>query len=351
MCGVLEGQGFPQGPRRATLGTMSEETGGYYSRVPAAERVKHEEMADLCRLGRDAYFEASAAGFYAAEGTLARAFDDSTQDATWPGGPWPPNGPTASLHMVGLMLSNSAAGRVGELGALLDAGEVFWSLPGNARGVLELSARLFRIYSQPFLPFKGVAPPPTAVKSMYAAAHREIFEAAFSAQKLATLYRDLDTGDTARHDAVNRADAELARLVGAYGPLYDPVSTDMTRPRRLKLEGVGDVTMTDLIDSMTEWVWADPTKRPRPLYKAFSGHAHASLDADGQLYERVVENGQERFTRRIPTEFVDNSVVTALAMFQLAFARLTGFYGWNEDPLHRFSERLAALFPTTFTYT
>lgn len=304
-------------------------------------------MADLCRLGRDAYFEASAAGFYPAPGSEARVLEDATQATTWPGGPWPSNGPTASLHMVGLMLSNSAAGRVGELGALLDAGEVFWGLPGNARGVLEMTARLFRIHTQPFLPF-GTAPTPGAIKTMFATAHRELFEAAHSAQKLAATYRDLDPSDKTRQDAVDRADANLARLVGAYGPLYDPASTNFSA-NRLRIEGVGHKSMTELIDDMSAWMWPDPTTRPRPLYKVFSGHAHGSLDADAQLYERQVQDGQERFRRRMPDEFIDNSVATALVLFQGVFARLTGLYGWEEEPLHRVSERLDVVVPA-FTY-
>jgi hypothetical protein len=249
--------------------------------------------------------------------------------------------------MVGLMLSNSAAGRVGELGALLDSGEVFWGLPGNARGVLELTARLFRIYAQPFLPF-DTAPTPEAIKTMFAAAHREMFEAAHSAKKLAAAYRDLDPSDQARQDAVDRADANLTHLVDAYDPLYDPASTNFSA-NRLSVAGVGHKSMTELIDDMSAWMWPDPTTRPRPLYKVFSGHAHGSLDADVQLYERQLKDGQERFTRRMPDEFIDNNVATALGMFQLVFARLVGIYGWEEEPLHRFSERLDAVVPA-FSY-
>ncbi len=328
---------------------MSDAITGYHSRVSAAARGRHEELADLCRLAREAYFEASARGFYPAPGSEARTFDDATQASTWPGGPWPAGGPSASLHKVGLMLSNSSAGRLGEMGVLLTAGEVFWGLPGNARGVLEPVARLFRIYTQPFLPITAVPPTAEAIKKMFATAHRELFDAAFSARKLAIAHRDLDPGDQARQDAVDSAEKNLARLISAYGPLYDSASTNLTSARHLQIEGVGRRSMTELIDDMTEWMWPDPTKRPRPLYKVFSGHAHASLDADGQLYENVVQDGRERVTRRLSEEFIDSSVAPAAVLFQRVFARLVGFYNWDEAPLHRFSERLAVVVPA-FTY-
>jgi len=34
-------------------------------------------------------------------------------------------------------------------------------------------------------------------------------------------------------------------------------------------------------------------------------------------------------------------------MFQGVFARLIGLYDWDEAPLHRFSERLAVVVPTS----
>lgn len=328
---------------------MNDAITGHHSRVSAVARGRHEELADLCRLARDAYFEASAMGFYPAPGSEARAFVDATQASTWPGGPWPGDGPSASLHKVGLMLSNSSAGRLGEVGALLVAGEVFWGLPGSARGVLEPVARLFRIYTQPFLPPTAAPPTPEAIKKMFATAHREVFDAGFSARKLAIAYRDLDPADQVRQDAVDRADDQLTRLTSAYRPLYDPASTNLTSAGRLQVEGVGHRSMTELIDDVAERMWPDPTKRPRPLYKVFSGHAHASLDADDQLYENVIQDGREHLTRRLPEGFIDSSVGVAAVMFQEVFARLVGVYGWDEAPLHRFSERLAVVVPT-FTY-
>lgn len=329
--------------------TMNDEIPGFHPHVSAAARGRHGELAELCRLARNAYFKASATGFYPAPRSEAHTFDYATQAPTWPGGPWPAGGPTASLHKVGLMLSNAAAGRIGEMGALLAAGEVFWGLPGNARGVLELVARLFRIHTQPFLPFNGAQPTPEVIKKMFATAHREIFDAAFSSRKLVISYRDLDPGDQARQDTVDRADANLTRLTSAYGPLYDQASTNLISAHRLEIGGVGHRSMTELIDDMTEWMWPDPTARPRPLYKVFSGHAHGSLDADAQLYRNVVQDGQERLTRQLPEEFIESSVATAAVMFQGVFARLTGFYNWEEAALHEFSERLAVVVPS-FTY-
>jgi hypothetical protein len=307
-------------------------------------------MANLCRLGRDSYFRASSRGFAPHIGSEARVREDATTNPAWPGGPWPADGPASSLHMVGLVLGNAAAGRIGEFGALLDAGDVFWGLPGQARGAIEVTARLFGIYLQPLLPHAGTEVPLAAVKTMYAAAHLELLDAAFSRLKLATAYAELDPADSSRVAEVASAETQLARLQGAYAPWYDQATTDVSTARRLRFEGVRAATMTSTIDAMAAWIWPDPEKRPRPIYRVFSGYAHTSLDADLSLYARTTADGREAFIRRIPDGFVDNSIATALIFFQRILARLVGYYGWDETPLHEFSEELADVFPRTFSY-
>ena len=322
---------------------------GYFTGVSDEHRAVFGTWADLCRLGRDAYFRANVGGFDANPGTEAAFCKAATLAATWPGGPWPAGGPAESLHQVGLMLGNSAAGRLGELGPLLDAGEVFWSLPGHARGVMEVWARLFRIYTMPFLPqVAGDVPSPGVIKSMFAAAHREIISATFSAKKLADATLAQDPTDTDRQADAAHVDSELARVVGAYVPHYDPGTTNTSSSRKLALEGVGEMTTTALVDAVAAWIWPDPTNRPPPLYKVFSGHAHSSLDADVQLYRIDDASGRRVLTRELPKNFIENNLLTALAVFLRSFARLVEFYGWNKDPLNEFTNRIAELFPGSF---
>lgn len=246
------------------------------------------------------------------------------------------------------MLTNSAAGRLGEFAALLDAGEVFWSPLMHARGVMEVCARLFRIYTQPFLLHDIV--PPGAIKAMYATAHREVIHAAFSALTLAQAYVALNPNDVDRQVDRDHAEAELTRLVDAYSPHYDAATSDYSTMRKLRLENVGEATLTGLVDAVAEWIWPDPTQRPKPLYKVFSGHAHTSLDADMRLYSMEDVAGARILTRNIPEGFVDNSVLTSLALFQRTFARLVGFYGWDEKLLVEFSDRVKDAFPEHFKY-
>jgi hypothetical protein len=323
---------------------------GYWVGVSDEQMLEFTVWADLCRRGRNAYFRANGVGFDANPGTEAEYCAHAVTKADWPGGPWPVPGSANTLHQVGLMLMNSAAGRLGELAALLDAGEVFWSPPMHARGVMEVCARLFRIYTQPYLPHTR-AVPPEAIKAMYAAAHREVIEAAFSARNLAEAYLALDPSDERRVNDFAHAEAEIARLVGAYSPLYDGTRSDFSTMRKLKLEDVGEVTLTGLVDALAEWIWPEPTERPKPLYKAFSGHAHASLDADIQLYRIEDSAGRRSLTRRLPEGFIDNSVLTAIAMFHRAFGRIVGFYGWDDNILNEFGDRVAVVFPDHFKYT
>jgi hypothetical protein len=247
------------------------------------------------------------------------------------------------------MLMNSAAGRLGELGALLEAGEVFWSPPMHARGVMEVCARLFRIYIRPYLPYANSVSP-EAIKAMFAAAHREVIESAFAAKKLADAYRALDPGDADRSAELSHAEGEIARLIAAYSPHYDAAASDFSSMSKLKLEGIGSATLTELVDDMAEWIWPNPTERPKPLYRVFSSHAHASLDADIRLYNIKEADGQRVLTRNLPEGFVDSTVATALAMFHRIFARVVGFYGWDVDILNGFGDRIATTFPEHFFY-
>ena len=321
---------------------------GYFTTVSDEHRRQFAAWADVCRHGRDAYFRSNAAGFDANPGSEAETCKRASLANTWPGGAWPDPGPGDMLHQVGLMLANSAAGRLGELGALLDQGEVFWSLPMHARGVMEICARLFRIYMQPFLASAGT-PSDEEMKVMYATAHFEIISSAFSAKKVAEAFLALDPGDADREAQLAHVDAEIDRLVAAYGPHYDPALTKTDRASTLMLGGVVAANMTDLVDSFAAWTWPDPKVRPRPLYRVFSGHGHTSLDADMELYRVEDVDGRRVMTRLLDDGFVETFVLTALAMFHRTFARIVGFYGWDETTLDGFAEHIAAEFPDGFT--
>lgn len=312
------------------------------------------ELARLSRLARDRFHVASgAAGFRPTPGTESEVYEQAALKSDWPGGPWPVNGPTAPLHQVALMISCAAAGRLGELGALLDTGEVMYSLPMHSRGVMEQCARLFRVFWQPFLPHQGSIPmPPSAIKAMFAAVHREMFEGVCSALKLAELYLKADPSDQGRRDEVTYISGELTRMRRAFEPLYDPATTNLTSdPRLLKVGGVKHQSLTSLVDEIAAWIWPDPRMRPRPIYKDFSRGAHGSLDADIELWAIVDSPTRRDLARRITTDFVDSNVLMAVALFHLTFQRLVGFYGWDEKPLNEYGDAIVAAFPTRFTYT
>lgn len=306
--------------------------------------------ARLCRLGRDALFTSHEAGFDANAGTEAAESQRRCTDAAWPGGAWPSSGPGDALHQVGLMLSNSAGGRLGELAALLDSGEIAWSLATHVRGVLEVCGDLFRIYTRPYVPHVGNAIPDEAVLEMFANAHLLIVQSAFTARTLCQTYLDLDPSDAARQAALRHADSELARIAGAYGQHYDPTTTDTSSRNRLALGGHRLDAMTTVLDHLAAWMWPDPRIRPRPIYRTFSGHAHTSLDADSTLYDIEDSPTRRSLTRRVERDFIIANVAAANIVFQRTFSRLTGYYGWDEGPLHAFSEELARSFPQHFAY-
>lgn len=317
-----------------------------------AERLA--ELAQLCRLGRDRFHVASTVGgFRPTPGTESGVCEQAPLKADWPGGPWPANGPTAPLHQVTLMIACSAAGRLGELGALLDAREVLYLLPMHSRGVVEQCARLFRVFSQPFLPYQGRKPmPPVAIKMMFAAVHREMFEGVFSALSLAQLYLKADPSDQNRQVEVAHIEGELARMQRAFAPLYDTATTNLTSDlRRLEVGGVQHQSLTSLVEGIADWIWPDPRMRPSPIYKDFSRHAHGSLDADIQLWAIVDSPTGRDLTRSILPDFVDSNILVAAALFHRTFQRLVGFYGWDERPLNEYSDAIVAAFPTRFTYT
>jgi hypothetical protein len=305
--------------------------------------------ATLCRHGRESLFVANNGGFDANAGTEAARWQALTRRHTWPGGAWPAGGPAEALHQVGLMLSNSAGGRLGEIGALLDEGEVAWSLATHTRGVLELCGGLFRVYMRPFVPFASGGAPPEAALEMYASAHLLIIDGAFTAQTLARSYLALDPTDPDRRGAARHADAEVARITSAYSQHYDPGTTNVSK-RNLKLGGVALDSMTCTLDDLAAWMWPDPTVRPQPLYRLYSGHAHSSLDADLQLYDIADLADRRELKRTVTKDFIAINVQAATLIFQRIFARLVGYYGWDEGPLHDYSEHLAEVFPEQFTY-
>lgn len=307
--------------------------------------------AGLCRLGRECFFTSRNGGFFAHPGSPAAYWQARSEQSDWPGGPWPANGPTEPLHQVGLMLSQSAAGRLGEMSALLAELEVAWSLATHTRGVLEVCANLFRIYARSAATDVGQAAPlPAAGLRLYANAHLLIIDSAFSARTMAEQFLALDPTDVERRSDLQHATAELERVTTAYGQHYDADTTNVSSKQRLRLGGFALDTMTNTIDDLAAWMWPDPEVRPRPLYRVLSGHAHTSLVADLQMYDVVDSPAGRRLTRVVDRDFITLNVGAATVVFQRIFAALVGFYGWNETPLHEYSERLAATFPSFFKY-
>jgi hypothetical protein len=68
------------------------------------------------------------------------------------------------------------------------------------------------------------------------------------------------------------------------------------------------------------------------------------------LYSMEDAAGARILTRNIPDRFVDNSVLTSLALFQRTFARLVAFYGWDEKFLVEFGDHVSDAFPDHFRY-
>lgn len=319
--------------------------------VPEQVQARLNELAELVSHGRDAYFDASAAGFRPQVGSEARVMQDAAQMATWPSAPWSESA-TVPMHEVALLITLSAAGHLGEMSALLEHGEVVYSAPLLARGVAENCARLFAIFTRPLRHVDPSVGPPTLAdwKRVYAAAYLEILDSGFAAVRLADETLGLDPSNQDLVDAAHHARTELDRLRNAFGSLFDPASTDVSTRGRLKLEGVVKATMTELLNDFAEWMWPDLTNRPAPLYRVLSGYAHSSLDAQRALYEVDDSTGTRHLKRSVPLPHVEYNVAVAAIVFQRMFARLTGFYNWPEEPLHAYSEHLARALPGTFSY-
>lgn len=175
-------------------------------------------------------------------------------------------------------------------------------------------------------------------------------ESAFTARVLYQTHLDLDPSDAARQAALRHTDSELARIAGAYGQHYDPATTDTSSKKRLALGGHRLDSMTDVLDDLAAWMWPDPRIRPQPIYRTFSGHAHTSLDADITLYNIEDAPARRSMTRRVDRDFITVNVAAANIVFQRTFSRLSGYYGWDEGPLHTFSVEVARSFPQHFTY-
>jgi len=312
-------------------------------------RIRLNELADLCEVGRETFAQSSNEGFTPREGAESMRLEAATEGPDWPGGAWP-RGAAAAIHQVGLMIALQAAGHLGEMGALLRPGEVMWSLPLLSRGVAESCSRLFAIHVRPLLGLAPESVPPDAMKQVFGAAYLEVLSAGFSARRLASETLALDADNSSAQEQLAHAERELSRLQGAYGDLFDPSTTDVSTANRLVLEGRRRATMTDLLNDLAVWMWPDSTKRPPPLYRVLSGLAHGSLDAQIALFN--VEDTPEgrQLTRAIPVEHVEYLVLVSGLLFQRTFARLAGFYGWSDDPLDRYSELLAETFPERFIY-
>ena len=321
----------------------------YWTEFGADVRSRYAELADLCTLGREMLFEGSQIGFIARSGTEAAGFEAAVVRQDWPGGPWP-QGASAPIHQVGLMIALQAGGHLGEMATLLRSGEVVWSLPLLARAVAENCARLYAIYLRPLLGCRPNDVTLAAMKQVFAAAYLELFTSGFSAVTFATETLGLDPTNGEAREQHDHAMAELQRRQNAFGVLFDPVSTDVSSKRALRLEGLRPPTMTVLLDEMTAWLWPDPSTRPPPQYRKLSGLAHASIDTQMTLFKIEDSPQGRRLTRSISVEHIDYLVLIAGLLFQRALARVTGFYGWPEDPLHRYSDELARVFPGTFIY-
>jgi hypothetical protein len=100
---------------------------GYCFGIPDEQCTSSRCGAEVCRFGRDAYFSASGTGFDANPGPEAEFCAEAVTNAlagrpmarSWTGDHAAPG--RTDAHELGV-------GRLGELCALLAAGEVFWSL-------------------------------------------------------------------------------------------------------------------------------------------------------------------------------------------------------------------------------
>lgn len=332
-----------------TVGPDSGEDAAYWTAFSETARIRLNELADLCEVGRETFAQSSNEGFTAREGAESMRFEAAATGPDWPGGAWS-TGAATPIHQVGLMIALQAAGHLGEMAPLLRPGEVIWSLPLLSRGVAESCSRLFAIYVRPVLSEAPGSVSPEAMKQVFAAAYLEVLSAGFSARRLASETLDLDAANVGAQEQLVHAESELSRLQGAYGALFDPSTTDVSTANRLALEGRRIATMTDLLNDLAAWMWPDSTRRPPPLYRVLSGLAHGSLDAQIALFN--VEDTAEgrQLTRSIPVEHVEYLVLVGGLLFQRTFARLAGFYDWSEGPLNRYSELLAETFPDRFTY-
>ena len=323
---------------------------GYWASLSDQSFDRLAEMADLCVLARDSFHEASQTGFLGHRGSEAGSLETAALQDDWPGGPWSLPA-TAMLHQVGLVVSLSAAGHLGEMAGLLRTGEVAYSLPLLSRAVAENSARLFAIYVRPFV--RGSSPrhvAPQVLKEMFAAAYVEVLADGFIGRTLAERILALDPQNPRSQEQQQEAIKELNRLREAYVPLFDASTTNASSRGGLVLEGTRASTMTDLLDEVVAWMWPDATKRPAPVYRVLCGWAHSSLSAQLGLYSLSDSRGARRLTRSVPLEHIEYLVFIGALLFQRSFARLTGFYGWAEEPLDRYSDQIAAVFPHQFTY-
>lgn len=336
--------------RRLFEDDSAEAGSAYWMKLSREGRERFLELADLCVLGRETFYEATAGGFLVTPGSEAADLSTAVSRPDWPGGPWP-TGADSLLHQVGLMISLSASGHLGEMSGLLRGAEVVYSLPVLSRAVVENCARLFRIYQLPYvLMTPGGAATPAAMKQTFAAADLEILTAAFAARTLAAETLKLDPGDADLARRLRHAEDELTRLQGAYGPLFNPATSDVTSKKTLRLEGLRPYVMTELVDDLIAWLWPDASTRPSPQYRVLSGLAHSSLDAQLALFNVDDSTGTRHLLRSIPLGHVEYLVLVAALVYQRLFARLTGFYDWPVAPLDRFSEGLATTFPGKFTY-
>lgn len=316
---------------------------GYNLQIPIKEQQRLDELAEVALSGREMFHGAFEPGFFGHAGSEAEWISRSALGSDWPGGSWSKD-EVDPFHLVGLMISQSAAGQLGELAALLRAGEVSYSAVLVGRGVIESCARLFRLYWRPFIGVDSNVGPTVAVcKSAFAAAYLEVMDAAFNAENLATKRSRSNPDSQVLTDQVESAAAERLRLTEAYGPLFE--RKDTTSRKRLMLDNFKISSMTDAVEEMIAEMWADSEAMPLAVYTVLSGYAHSSLDSQIHLFVNQESDGVATFTRTVPIEHIEYSVAICAVVFQQIFERLVTFYGLPSDEPRIYRQMLANAFP------
>jgi len=293
-------------------------------------------IVEAMEAGVLAYKKGAHEGFLPRPGTEAeRLTATAIADPGWPGAHWTRDA-AAPLHQVCLIIANAAVGHLRDLELLVRDDLDRQSIPLVARGVVENCARLFQILVGPFL---GGDVGVNQVRQCFAIAYRDVIESAMRECELQE--RAFKRGATTEQN-VESARSELGRVKQAFGQLFSSDSTDVRTLKKLKVDGVESETMTSVIERLSSWMWPDDGRQPPPVYNAMSRHAHASLSAESELYAITDTPDRRKLVRVVPTHHLKLQVELACIIFYQMFARLVGFYGWDDAPLTAYGERLSS---------